>query len=320
MRLKALVTGSQGFVGTHLRRLLRGLGRQVVGTDRMDCTPEPGERYVAADLLDVEQLTSAIEEADPSIVFHLAALPGRGDEAEARRTLAVNVQGTVNLFTALLDRGRPVRVLHVGSSAMYGAVPPGDDPVTESAPLRPLGLYGWSKVASEAVALAHQGRRGIDVIGARPFNHTGPGEPEHLAASAFAKQIAAIEAGAEPVMNVGALETVRDFSDVRDIVAGYVALAERGAPGAVYNLCSGRGTRMSDLLRMLLDNSSSEIEVRADPSRMRAGDLARQVGSFERAHREVGWAGAIPLSESLAALLDEWRARLAAGAPKGSRS
>ena len=318
--MKALVTGSQGFVGTHLRRLLVQRGHQVFGMDRMEVRVEPGERYRAADLLDPAQLRDVVDESAPDTAFHLAALPGRGDEAELRRTLAVNVQGTANLFAALSDRGKPVRVVHVGSSAMYGAVPPDDDPVTESAPLCPLGVYGWSKVASEAVALAHQGRRGIDVIGARPFNHTGPGEPEHLAASAFARQVAAIEAGAEPIMNVGALETVRDFSDVRDIVAGYVTLAERGAPGAVYNLCSGRGTRMSDLLRMLLDNSSSEIEVRADPSRMRAGDLARQVGSFERARREVGWTGAIPLTQSLAALLDEWRARLAAAAPKESRS
>ncbi|MFN8177207.1 MAG: NAD-dependent epimerase/dehydratase family protein [bacterium] len=320
--MRILVTGSHGFAGTHLRALLRARGDAIVGMDRLDApagTPGPHERYVRGDLLQPADLRAAVEEADPDLVFHLAALPGRGDEAEARRTLAVNVQGTANLLAALLDRGRPARVLHVASSAMYGAVPPEDDPVTETAPLRPLGVYGWSKVASEAVALAHNGRAGLEVVGARPFNHTGPGEPEHLATSTFAKQVAAIEAGAEPVIRVGWLDAVRDLADVRDIVRGYVALGDRGKPGAVYNLCSGRGTRIGDVLRMLLDKSAVEIEVRADSS-ARAGDLARQVGSFERARADVGWTPAIPLSESLDALLAEWRARYAARSLEGKRS
>jgi len=316
--LKVLVTGSQGFVGTHLRALLRDRGDRVVGVDQVDRGTGPGERTVVADLLAPADVRAAVEEADPDVVFHLAARAGRGDDAEARRTVDVNVRGTATLLAALADRGRPVRVLHVGSSAMYGAVPPADDPVDETAPLRPLGVYGWSKVASEAVALAHHGRRGVEVVGARPFNHTGPGEPEHLACSAFAKQVAAVEAGEGPRIDVGALDTVRDFTDVRDIVRGYVALAERGAAGGVYNLCSGTGTRMGDVLRMLLDKSGREIEVRADPSRMRAGDLPRQVGSFERARRDAGWAPAIPLAESLDELLAEWRARLAVRSPGGA--
>src|SRR5262245_42707961 len=146
--MKALVTGSHGFAGTALRAVLRSGGAQITGFDRVAASPGPGERYVQGDLLAPADLHAAVEESDPDLVFHLAALPGRGDEAEARRTLAVNVHGTANLLAALLDRGRPARVLHVGSSAMYGAVSAEHDPVTEDAPLRPLGVYGWSKVAS----------------------------------------------------------------------------------------------------------------------------------------------------------------------------
>lgn len=316
--MKALVTGSHGFVGTHLRALLRERGGRLTGLDSRPAAPEAGESFAAVDLLDAAALADAVERADPDVVFHLAALPGRGDEAALRKTLEVNVHGTAHLCEALRRRGKPVRLVHVGSSAMYGAVPPEDDPVTESAPLCPLGVYGWSKVASEAVAFAHQGRGGVDVIGVRPFNHTGPGEPLHLAGSAFAKQIAEIEAGAEPVIHVGWLEAVRDFTDVRDIVRGYVALAERGTPGQVYNLCSGEGTRMRDLLGMLLDKSSVEIEVRPDPSRMRPGDLPRQVGSAARARADAGWAPTIPLADSLDALLADWRAKTAAGASRGA--
>lgn len=316
--MKALVTGSHGFVGTHLRALLGERGWSVTGLDQRPLAPGPGESFAAVDLLDGAALTAAVAAADPDAVFHLAALPGRGDEAALQQTLDVNVRGTAHLAEALRRRGKPVRFVHVGSSAMYGAVPEEDDPVTESAPLCPLGVYGWSKVASEAVAMAYQGRGGIDVIGVRPFNHTGPGEPLHLAGAAFAKQIAEIEAGAEPVIHVGWLEAVRDFTDVRDIVRGYVALAERGTPGQVYNLCSGTGTRMRDLLGMLLDKSSVEIEVRPDPSRMRPGDLPRQVGSAARARADAGWTPAIPLADSLDALLADRRAKAAAaGAPGG---
>jgi GDP-4-dehydro-6-deoxy-D-mannose reductase len=165
--------------------------------------------------------------------------------------------------------------------------------------------------------MAHHGRGGIEVIALRAFNHTGPGEPEHLACSSFAKQVAAIEAGAEPVIRVGAMDHVRDLTDVRDLVRGYVAAADQGEPGTIYNLCSGRGTRMGDVLGMLLDKSRARIEVRPDPSRIRAGELTRQVGSFERVRRATGWAPAIPLTESLDALLAEWRARLSVPAARG---
>ena len=315
--MRALVTGSHGFVGTHLRALLKERGYHVTGLDRRELLPGEGEGYVGADLTDPQFLGSGIAQANPDVVFHLAALPGRGDEAEMQRTLAVNVGGTANLCEALLRRGRRVRLVHVGSSAMYGAVPPEDDPVGETAPLRPLGVYGWSKVASEAVAFAHHGRGGIEVVAVRPFNHTGPGEPPHLAGAAFARQVAGIEAGAEPVIHVGALEAVRDFTDVRDVVRGYLAVAEQGQPGEVYNLCSGTGTRMSDLLRMLLDKSTVEIEVRPDPSRMRPGDLPRQVGNGEKIRTATGWSPRIPLTESLDALLSEWRSRLATDAARG---
>jgi GDP-4-dehydro-6-deoxy-D-mannose reductase len=158
----------------------------------------------------------------------------------------------------------------------------------------------------------------LEVVGARPFNHTGPGEPEDLACSGFAKQIAAIEAGTEPVLRVGTLDTVRDFTDVRDIVEGYVALAERGSPGSVYNLCSGKGTRMRDVVQILLDKSSRRIEIREDPSRVRASDLPREVGSFERARRDTGWSPIIALTESLDVLLAEWRARFSVSTMRGS--
>ncbi len=318
--MRTLVTGSHGFAGTHLRALLRARGHTVVGLDARPGAPGPDETFMEADLTDAESVPVAVDAAAPDLVFHLAGLTGAGGEAAARAAVAVNVGGTRNLLDALLDRGRPVRFLHVGSSAQYGGVPAAFDPVDEGAPQMPLGLYGWTKTASEALAMAHHGRGGLEVIPVRPFNHTGPGEPESLASSAFAKQIAAAEAGGDAVISVGNLEAVRDLTDARDIVRGYADLAERATPGRVYNLCSGRGVRMEDVLRMLLDKSRTSLEVRTDPERSRPSELARQVGSFDRAQAEVGWAPEIPLETSLGDLLDGWRDRLGAVPRKGSAS
>ncbi len=315
--MRALVTGSHGFAGTWLRTLLRERGVTVCGVDALEGEPGPDEMFHRVDLGRVGEVRDAVDSADPDVVFHLAGRTGFGGEEGARAAVETNVGGVGNLLGALLDRGRPVRFLHVGSSAQYGAAPPADDPVDESAPALPLGLYGWTKVASEALAMSHHGRKGIEVVPVRPFNHTGPGEPERLASSAFAKQIAEAEAGGDPVISVGNLDAVRDLSDVRDIVRGYADLAERGRPGRIYNLCSGRGVRMAEVLRMLLDKSSAPLEVRADPARQRPAELERQIGSHGRATADVGWEPRIGLETSLGDLLDEWRRRTGSLARKG---
>jgi GDP-4-dehydro-6-deoxy-D-mannose reductase len=318
--MNSLVTGGHGFSGPHLRRLLREGGWTVSTIGSVPRRAEPGETYFEADLLSRTRLREALAAADPDVVFHLAARNGRGGEDEARRTLAVNVEGTAHLLEALVERGRPARVIFVGTSAQYGKGPSSSEPVTEDMPLWPLGVYGWSKLAAESVAFAHHGRGKLEVLSARPFNHIGPGEPEHLVCSAFAKRIAAIEAGAEPVLAAGNLDTVRDFTDVRDLVKGFVALAERGTPGRAYNLCSGRGRRVREILAMLLDRTRAGIEVRADPAKARAGELERQVGSYARAEAEVGWHPEITLAQSLDDLLAEWRDKLGSPRAKGMSS
>ena len=318
--MRILVTGSHGFAGRHLRTLLSARDAQVTGCGRSPREPGPGETYLSGDLADPDRARRIVAEADPDVVFHLAADTGRGAGDGLARAVAVNVTATSHLVSALVERGRPVRLIHVGTSAQYGAVPDGCDPVDENAPQCPLGVYGWTKSASEAIAMAAHAIAGVETIAVRPFNHTGPGEPEHLVVASFARQIAAIEAGAEPVIRVGNLSPVRDLTDVRDLTAGYVEIAERGAPGRVYNLCSGQGTRIEDILGMLLDRTESTIEVRADPQRQRAAELPRQVGSAERARRETGWSPRIPLSSSVDAVLEEWRARLGSTAGKGTHT
>jgi GDP-4-dehydro-6-deoxy-D-mannose reductase len=313
--MRVLVTGSHGFVGTHLRRLLRERGDRVVGLGRTGRQVRAGEEYVAADLRDRDATRAAIHESNVEAVVHLAGDTGRHHSAD--ETLRANVLGTFHLLEALAHRGASCRVVVVGTSAQYGRVPAEENPIHEEVEVRAEGVYGWSKCAAETLALSYHGRAGLDVIAVRPFNHLGPGEPPEFVASSFARQVIEIEAGAPPVVHVGNVDSVRDLTDVRDIVRGYVLLAQGGDGGEIYNLCSGCGVRVGDLLALILDRSGVRAEVRTDPARVRAGELPLQIGSFARAERAVGWRPEIPLEKSIDDLLEHWRAERKAPARGG---
>lgn len=307
--MRALVTGCLGFVGRHLMRCLEERGASVYGLDRRPGRVWPSVRLLTADLGDRKALLAALQEAAPDLVFHLAGLTASGGAPEA--ILEANAVGTLRLLEALAAHPSRTRVVVAGSSAQYGLLPECWTVVTEDAPFHPAGVYGWSKVAAEALALSFNGRAGLEVVAARAFNHVGPGEPAALVCSALARGVAAVEAGRESAVRAGDLTTVRDFCDVRDIAGGYVALAERGVPGRAYNLCSGRGTQVSEVLECLLRMADRRIEVRSDPTA--GGGVRRQVGSAERARAETGWKPEIPLEQSLADLLSEWREHLRNG-------
>jgi GDP-4-dehydro-6-deoxy-D-mannose reductase len=214
------------------------------------------------------------------------------------------------VLTALRAAAPRARLVNAGSSDMYGAVDPGELPIGEETPLRPVTVYGASKAAAELAAMQWARAYGLDVVGARSFNHTGPGQDPSFVCPALARQVAAIEVGRqEPVLRVGNVDTVRDFSDVRDVAAGYAALLERGRTGTVYNLCSGEGTSISEVIALLRAHARVPMRVRSDPALRRASDVPRLVGTHERATRDTGWRPRIPLAETLAAVLDDWRGR-----------
>lgn len=308
---RCLITGSRGFAGSHLCRLLRQRGWWVAGLGTGSAAHGTVDAYYQADLSDARAVQESIRGAGPDVVFHLAARTGRGGSWAMEEAAEANIAGTLNLFRALHREKRPVRVMVVGSSAQYGAVPRQELPITENTACRPVGMYGWSKVAAEAIGMSYHGEAGIETIAIRSFNHTGPGEPDAMVISGFARQMAEIEAGAEPVLRVGNLASVRDISDVRDIVCGYLALAERGRAGQVYNLCSGRGAKIAEVLDGLIGLSKAAVEVQPDPGRMQAADVPIQVGSFEKARVETGWSPQIPLDKTLQDLLEDWRRRIA---------
>jgi GDP-4-dehydro-6-deoxy-D-mannose reductase len=246
----------------------------------------------------------ALEASPPDVVYHCAGAPHVGRAwKDVVPTFETNVRGTHHLIEALRDVRPGARVLIPSSGMVYA---PSSQPLSEEDLVQPGGPYALSKLAQELLGAANP--RGPAVLIARPFNHFGPRQTPTFAASEFARTIVAVERGeAEPELRVGNLDTRRDLTDVRDTVRAYQLIAERGAPGRVYNVCSGRAVLVRDLLDRLLARSSASIRVVTDPDRYRPNDLPTVVGSPRRIHEELGWSADIPLDRTLDDILTYWR-------------
>jgi GDP-4-dehydro-6-deoxy-D-mannose reductase len=318
--MRVLVTGAGGFVGPYLVRALAAGGHAVHGlVHHSDATaPLAGLPMTphAGDVTDGPAFAAVVASVAPDAVVHLAALSFVPEaERDPPAAYRVNVGGTLAVVSAVRAHAPAARLLYVGSGDAYGVVRPEELPIDEDVPMRPLSVYGASKAAAE-VTVAQWGRAyGIDVVRVRPFNHTGPGQSPTFVCPALAKQVAAIEAGRQPpVLRVGNLDPVRDLSDVRDVVAGYVALLERGRSGHVYNLCSGEGRSVRDLVDRLRALARVPVEVAQDPALVRPVEVPRVVASAARAAADAGWRPAIPFEQTLADVLAWWRSADAARA------
>jgi GDP-4-dehydro-6-deoxy-D-mannose reductase len=312
--VRVLVTGAAGFVGTHLRTFLQGEAGEVFGMDLPGAhlASGPGFTAIAADMNDPADAERVMDQAAPDRIVHLAGQPSvHRSWTEPGKTLRTNVLGIVNLLDAARRLGLRPGVLVVGSAEEYGLIDPSEVPLAETTPLRPNSPYAVSKVAQAGVARLYGPAGGMRVVLARTFPHTGPGRGAVFAESSFARQIAEIEAGLKPpVLMVGNLEAVRDYTDVRDVVRAYWALLESGAAGTVYNVCSGRGRTIREMLEVLLARSRREVEVRVDPERLRPSDIPVLVGDPSRLREATGWEPRIPLERTLSDLLDDWRRRI----------
>jgi GDP-4-dehydro-6-deoxy-D-mannose reductase len=321
--VKVLVTGAHGFVGGHLLEMLRAEHAEVevfalVRPRAGAPGPRPGGATVLeADLDDATAVTSALAAARPDRIVHLAGQSSvHHSWIDPGATLRTNVMGVVHLLEAVRAEGLRPRILVVGSADEYGIVADPSAPVKEDTPLRPVSPYAVSKVAQSLLALEYAAPGGPEVLRTRTFPHTGPGRGEAFAESSFARQIVEVAAGQRPpVLSVGNLDSVRDFTDVRDVVRAYWALLERGAAGEVYNVCSGAGVRVGDVLQRLIALSGAAVEIRQDPGRFRPSDIPVLVGDPSRLKDATGWAPRLALDRTLSDLLEDWRARVAARSP-----
>src|SRR5205809_5093130 len=318
-RMRILITGITGFVGSHLTEWALSRGADVIGALRWRSNTEHIEHLrdrltlIQSELRELSSARDLVERARPDYIVHLAAQSFVGASWQTpAETLMTNAIGQMNLFEAIRQLGSASRFLVIGSSEEYGLVEPDELPIRETNPLRPLSPYAVSKVTQDLMGFQYFKSYGLDIVRARAFNHDGPRRGADFATSSFAKQIAAIEPALQkPVVEVGDLKPSRDFSDVRDIVRGYWDLLERGTAGEVYNLCSGVDWSIERVLSFLLSQSTARgIEIRPDPTRLRPSDVPILRGSREKIETTLGWRPAIPLETTLTDLLEYWRRRI----------
>lgn len=308
-----LVTGAAGFVGSHLLELLRPGGDEIVAWYRPDAGPTfdvPGTSWQSVDLLDRHAVARAMAGIGPAAVYHLAgAAHVGGSWQNPIDALQGNALATHHLFEALRAARLRPRVLVTCSATVYL---PQERPIRESDPLGPSSPYATSKLAQEMLAARAWELDGVPAVIARAFNHTGPRQDASFVASGIARQIAVIEAGRlEPVLAVGNLDPRRDLTDVRDTVRAYAAMMQRARPGLPYNVCSGRGLAIRELVDALLARAQTPIRVVQDPARLRPNDTPVLVGSHERLSADTGWSPQIPIEQTVDDLLDYWRRRVA---------
>ncbi len=310
---KTLISGCEGFVGSHLADLLVEKGLPVYGmvygdTKNIDHLKDR-ITILRCDLKERESVDEIVNEVKPDIVFHLAAqsfVTVSWEDPE--ETLKTNVLGTFYLLNSIRREGIDPVVEIVGSSSIYGACNEDEMPLREGKEFRPTSMYAVSKVTEDVLGYFYWKVYGMNIIRIRPFNMTGP-RKESDACSDFARGIVEIEKGLKEVLEIGNLETVRDFTDGRDAVKGLWLLAEKGEYGEVYNLCSGRPRKMREILMKLIFLSGREIKYQETPEKMRPFDDPIYVGDNTKL-RSLGWEPQIPLEKTLSDMLDYWRENL----------
>jgi GDP-4-dehydro-6-deoxy-D-mannose reductase len=302
-----VVTGSNGFVGGHLLKALstRFPSATIVGTSLTG-----GSGVVRLDVTDADAVRALIGRLRPDACIHLAALASVSQSFQAPREVwGVNLCGTLNVADALLDLAPECRLVQASSGEIYGLSFHDDQPVDEDTPLSPANPYAVTKAAAD-LALGEMALRGLRVIRLRLFNHTGPGQTERYVVPRFAAQVARIAEGVqEPVIYTGALDRWRDFLDVRDVVAAYLAAIRSPTDGLCVNICSGVARCVGDILATLIEAARIKAEVIERVSEARLTDIRTAVGSPLRAAAVLGWRPQTEWSETLRDLLDYWRSR-----------
>ena len=295
--MRVFVTGARGFVGGHLVPRLLEEGFEVTATDR------------DLDVCDRADVEAALKRARPEAIVHLAAQSSVAASAvDPDQTHRINYGGALSVLEGALRCSSRPRILLIGSADQYGSAAPGSPPFTEDSPLAPASAYARSKTEAERLGTSFVDA-GLEVVRIRAFSHSGPGQSDAFALSSFARQIAEIEAGQrEPMLRVGNLDSVRDYLDVDDVVEAYLRLLDPTVAADIYNVASGVGTRLGDLLDALLDLSSPRPSIERDPERLRPADCS--VGDAGRLRAATGWKPSVSIDRMLERLLADWRRKI----------
>ena len=316
---KILITGISGFVGGHIVHFLaehhnnleiHGISRSKPAWDFVNIPSEllNGHHFHQADLNDIPKIKSIIEEIQPDYILHLAA---QSSVAESWKTPVFSFMNNTNIFLNIIDTVRlndnGARVLSVGSSEQYGIVSENDLPLSEDKPQCPANPYAVARVAQEHLARVYATGYGLDICCTRSFNHCGPGQTDRFVLSAIVKQFVKIAHGAqEPIIHIGNGAIVRDFVDVHDVVGAYSLLLTQGTRGEVYNICSGQGRSIHDIVTLLSTLFGIRVQVHQEQSRIRPIDNPRIIGSYKKILKDFGWKPTIPFEQSMRSMYEYW--------------
>jgi GDP-4-dehydro-6-deoxy-D-mannose reductase len=313
---KILITGTTGFVGTHLVSYLLSLQQyEIYGTFRSESSKEKFPfkdkiNFLQVDFKDFGQVENAVSQAKPDWIFHLAA---QSNVLESFKnpidTFHSNIDTQLNLLEVVKKlKFVDTKILIVSSAEVYGLISPKDLPINEETAHHPVNPYAVSKLTQDYLGLQYHLAYKLPIVRVRPFNHVGPGQEIGFVISDFAKQIVEIEKGnLPPVIKVGNLEAKRDFTDVRDMVKLYPLLLEKGIPGEVYNAGAGKSVQIKEILNILLSLSKKTISIEQDPDKMRPSDVLEIVSDITKVYRTTGWKPVIPIEQTLKDTLDYWR-------------
>ena len=311
--MKALIIGAAGFAGGYLIRELVSAGWEVHASClaneeiKEDCTVH------ALDIMDKGQILSVVNSVMPDVIYHLAAQSSVAVSwKKPQLTAEVNVIGTINVLEALREaEKKDIRIVLTGSGEEYGYIREGACPLSEDEVLRPGNIYAATKACQGMIGEIYARAYKMDIVMVRAFNHSGPEQADIFVISNFCKQAAEIEIGLkEPVIHVGNLEAMRDFTDVRDVVRAYRLLGEKGKSGQTYNVGRGKAVKISRILEMILEMAEMNIEVRSDPDRMRASDIPIIEPDVSKIYADTGWKAEISMEQTIRDTLNSWRIKL----------
>ncbi len=299
--MRVLLTGAGGFVGQHILPMLREKKWDVLATSHADL-----------DILNLLSIRKVVKDFQPNAIVHLAAQSQVGISWDLPiLTAEVNILGSVNLYTEFAKENPNGKFLYVGSSDVYGITARKNRLLIEEMPCLPQNPYAITKLAAEQMLLQMAHKYKTRVICTRSFNHYGPGQNRGFVVSDFASQLAEIKLGyRDPIIKVGNLSAEREFIYVDDVARAYMTLLLKEIPSGIYNVATGRTTKIKRILEMLINISSTKVAVNLDENKMRPVDVKSFCGSNHKLSR-LGWKEKIQLQNGLANTFDYWLRRCA---------
>ena len=311
----ALIIGAAGFVGSYLIDYIQEHYEWPIAATKMPYEKLKKENIEIYDfeILDKMAIRQLLKSIHPDYIFHLAAQSSVAVSwKNPELTVDVNIKGTINVMDSLRTLDYKPRLLLIESGEEYGHVKPDKVPITEENAVRPGNIYAATKACQNMLGKIYVEAYGLNIISVRAFNHIGPNQASVFVVSDFCKQVAEIERGEkDAVIHVGNLSAKRDFTDVRDVVRGYVELMRLGNSGETYNIGSGHAVEIRSILEKILSLSSKKIEVKVESAKLRPIDVPVIEADISKIQNATGWKSEIELEQTLRATLDYWRNNVA---------